>query len=124
MVGQRVAVSFRSMHERLEPGTARAPRVWTVSEGEHIGLMAAIDGVLDYDDENDCLTVNGAPVVWPAGTVPATGVIGVTTPNGTTYRVGDTVAGNGGYVPRLEQWDVPAKCRGQRDSVLLFNPNR
>ncbi len=92
------------------------------------GQDAFVQGELAYDETHDCFLLrrDGAtyPVVWPAGTEGTADGPGVRLADGTTVRVGDQVAGGGGFhqaEPYLEDVTLPAECVPASGEVAVFN---
>lgn len=92
------------------------------------GQDALVQGELAYDQTHDCFLLqrDGAsyPVVWPAGTEGTANGPGVRLPDGTTVRLGDQVAGGGGYHRAdayLEDVTLPAECVPASGQVAVFN---
>lgn len=85
------------------------------------GNDAEIEGYLRFLDQARCFVLESAPVggeqirhvpVWPSGAQPireGDAVVGVLVPDVGEIRVGDWVAGGGGYVnPATSDQDLPA----------------
>lgn len=89
------------------------------------GMGALVSGELSYDAELGCFQLGSEslryPIVWPAGTVGVADGPGVRLPDGSVARVGDTVAGGGGFVSD-PGFGIPPAC-APTDEVATFNPN-
>ena len=90
-------------------------------------MAAEVTGTLSYDEE--CLRLDGYPVIWPEGTAWAEPGL-LTLPSGARVDVGTGLHGGGGdlNVAAVEERfgkevaDAAEPCLGDSDEVAVFNP--
>ncbi len=90
-------------------------------------MTAIVEGVVTLED--DCLLLDGSPVIWPEGTQWDAQAQTVRLPNGEMAAMGDRVSGGGGYytngnsVSRVYGSGVgSAAAACGRGEVAVFNP--
>jgi len=84
-----------------------------------------IVGILVYNAANNCFLLDWGggftqPLVWPAGTSPASDGVGVVLANGHVVRAGDLVKGRGRNRQVADAWGIPKACRSRDGGVLLL----
>lgn len=87
----------------LPVGVATLIRVFE-DVGERTPLFAL---TLAHDSSRGCLTLDGIPSIWPAGTQMSTNPVVVTLPEGATAAPGDELTASGGYRPVSAIIDPP-----------------
>lgn len=105
------------------------PRLWVqpLPTGTPNGDTSGIEGEVGFDEINNCyfLERDGLrlPVVWPAGTTVSRNGSIITLADGSTIRLGDHIAGAGGYHQVEEQLEptIPTQCVPTTGEVAVFN---
>ncbi|PPK91885.1 hypothetical protein CLV92_1204 [Kineococcus xinjiangensis] len=86
---------------------------------------ALVKGTLERAD--DCLYLNGVPIIWVAGTTWDESAAKVRTPDGSSVAVGGDVSGGGGQVSEVgtvygeEVADRVAKCSDGGDKAVYIS---
>lgn len=104
------------------------PRLWVqpLPTAPNSGT-SGIEGQVGFDEINNCyfLERDGLrlPVVWPAGTTVSRNGSIITLADGSTIRLGDHIAGAGGYHQVEEQLEptIPTECVPTTGEVAVFN---
>jgi hypothetical protein len=90
-------------------------------------LSAPVEGILRYDEDDDCFLLerNGVayPVVWPADTTAESSGPTVVSSAGDLIALGQYVVGGGGYLDVAGAWGIPAECLPPTRAVAVFNAN-
>ena len=103
------------------------PLVAFDSHGEGDSMAALVGGEVAYDGR--CLTLDGLPTLWPAGTTWDEQSSAVVLPDGTSAPIGTTLSAGGGVVPFANSaWgddqdatSVIEQCLDPTEQVVSFN---